>query len=38
MIRMFERIGGEALYFLEQAGRMGLFLGSCLLQILLPPL
>lgn len=37
MIRIFERIGSETLYFLEQAGRMGLFLGACLLQILLPP-
>jgi len=37
MIRFFERIGGEAIYFLEQAGRMGIFLAACVLQSLLPP-
>jgi phospholipid/cholesterol/gamma-HCH transport system permease protein len=34
---LFEKIGGQCLYRLEQAGRMGRFLFSCLLSIVLPP-
>jgi phospholipid/cholesterol/gamma-HCH transport system permease protein len=32
-----EQLGDECLYFLEQAGRMGLFLVSCLISLLIPP-
>ncbi|BCR05630.1 ABC transporter permease [Desulfuromonas versatilis] len=37
MLKVFEKIGDECLYFLEQAGRMGIFLGACLVSILRPP-
>lgn len=32
-----ERIGSEAIYYLEQAGRMGIFLFACLLTAVRPP-
>jgi phospholipid/cholesterol/gamma-HCH transport system permease protein len=34
---MFERLGDQCLFILEQLGRMGLFLGLCLLSIFKPP-
>lgn len=34
---LFEKLGGACLYFLEQAGRMGLFLFACLGRIVTPP-
>ncbi len=37
MIRFFEKIGQETLYFLEQAGRLGLFLFACVFNVLRPP-
>jgi phospholipid/cholesterol/gamma-HCH transport system permease protein len=37
MLRLFTRVGEETLYYLEQAGRMGLFLAACLLSIFKPP-
>ncbi|MEZ4598188.1 MAG: MlaE family lipid ABC transporter permease subunit [Syntrophotaleaceae bacterium] len=32
-----ERLGDEVLYYLEQAGRMGIFLFTCLVSIFRPP-
>jgi phospholipid/cholesterol/gamma-HCH transport system permease protein len=37
MIKFFERLGSNALYQLDQAGRMGIFLFYSLLSILKPP-
>jgi phospholipid/cholesterol/gamma-HCH transport system permease protein len=37
MLKYFSRVGEETLCYLEQAGRMGLFLGACLLNIVKPP-
>ncbi len=37
MRKALEQLGDECLYFLEQAGRMGLFLVSCLISLLIPP-
>jgi phospholipid/cholesterol/gamma-HCH transport system permease protein len=34
---MFERLGDQCLFILEQLGRMGLFLGLCLFSIFKPP-
>jgi phospholipid/cholesterol/gamma-HCH transport system permease protein len=35
--RFFQKLGGEFLFYLEQAGRMGIFLAACLLNVLRPP-
>ena len=35
--RLIEKLGGEALYFTEQVGRMGIFLGVCLFSVVRPP-
>lgn len=35
--RMLEKLGDQCLYVLEQLGRMGLFLSSCLWAIVKPP-
>ena len=37
MLRFFEKIGDDFLYYLEQAGRMGVFLFCCLLNAIKPP-
>jgi len=37
MLKIFERLGEEALYFLGQAGRMGTFLAACLWNVIRPP-
>jgi phospholipid/cholesterol/gamma-HCH transport system permease protein len=37
MQRFFEKIGDESLYFLEVAGRMGLFLFACVGRVIAPP-
>ena len=37
MVRFFETLGDYSLYYLEQAGRMGLFLMACLWRIFTPP-
>lgn len=37
MLKFFTKVGEDTLYYLEQAGRMGLFLGACLLNIVKPP-
>ncbi len=37
MRKALEKVGDDTLYFLEQAGRMGLFLVSCLISLLIPP-
>lgn len=37
MTLLFEKIGDYTLYYLEQAGRMGIFLGRCLWRVLTPP-
>ncbi|NDY42966.1 ABC transporter permease [Dissulfurirhabdus thermomarina] len=37
IFRIFEWIGDNALYYLNQYGRMGIFLGQCCVQALLPP-
>ncbi|TYO98723.1 phospholipid/cholesterol/gamma-HCH transport system permease protein [Geothermobacter ehrlichii] len=37
MFQLLERIGRESLYLLEVTGRMGIFLGTCLLRIVTPP-
>ncbi len=37
MLKVFEKVGDEFLYFLEQAGRMGMFLAACLVSIFKPP-
>jgi len=37
MKRLIEKLGGNTLYFTEQVGRMGLFLGVCLISFLRPP-
>lgn len=37
MRNLLERMGEEFLYFLAQAGRMGLFLFSCLVRVVTPP-
>lgn len=34
---MIERLGDEFLYFLEQAGRTGIFLFACLVNVVKPP-
>ncbi len=34
---LLEKIGDEVLYYLEQAGRMGIFLFTCLLNAVRPP-
>jgi phospholipid/cholesterol/gamma-HCH transport system permease protein len=36
-VKFLEKLGDEGLYFLEQAGRMGRFLFSCLVSIVRPP-
>lgn len=35
--RCFEKMGGEFLSYLEQAGRMGIFLAACLYKVIRPP-
>ncbi len=37
MQKALEKVGDECLYFLEQAGRMGVFLVFCLISLLIPP-
>jgi phospholipid/cholesterol/gamma-HCH transport system permease protein len=37
MITLLEKLGRECLYYLEQAGRMGLFLAASLYSSLVPP-
>jgi phospholipid/cholesterol/gamma-HCH transport system permease protein len=37
MLKFFEKIGDDFLYYLEQAGRMGVFLFYCLLSAIKPP-
>jgi phospholipid/cholesterol/gamma-HCH transport system permease protein len=37
MQKALARLGDDTLYFVEQAGRMGIFLFSCLLNIIVPP-
>jgi phospholipid/cholesterol/gamma-HCH transport system permease protein len=37
MLMLFEKLGDECLYILEQAGRMGIFLFHCLLKAIIPP-
>lgn len=37
MGRTLERLGDAGLYYLEQAGRMGLFLAACLASVVRPP-
>jgi phospholipid/cholesterol/gamma-HCH transport system permease protein len=37
MLNMFERLGDSAIYYLNQAGRMGLFLVFSLVSIVKPP-
>jgi phospholipid/cholesterol/gamma-HCH transport system permease protein len=37
MLKIFERIGDEFLYYLEQVGRMGIFLFNCLINVFKPP-
>ena len=37
MLGFFEKIGDDFLYYLDQAGRMGIFLFYCLINILKPP-
>ena len=37
MVMMLEKLGDYTLYYLEQAGRMGLFLAQCLWRIVTPP-
>ncbi len=37
MRKALEKVGDECLYFLEQAGRMGVFLVFCLISLLIPP-
>ena len=37
MRQQLENLGDRTLYLLEQSGRMGMFLGACLLQLLRPP-
>jgi phospholipid/cholesterol/gamma-HCH transport system permease protein len=37
MQKALARLGDDTLYFVEQAGRMGIFLFSCLLSIIVPP-
>jgi len=34
---MLERLGDVGLYYLEQAGRMGMFLAACLVSVVRPP-
>ena len=34
---LLERIGTDSLYYLQQAGRMGIFLFACLLNVFRPP-
>jgi phospholipid/cholesterol/gamma-HCH transport system permease protein len=37
MLNFFERLGANFLYYMNQAGRMGIFLFYCILSILKPP-
>lgn len=37
MLKFFEKIGDECLYYLEQVGRMGVFLFNCLVSMFKPP-
>lgn len=37
MFRLLEKLGDYSLYYLEQAGRMGLFLLACLWRMITPP-
>jgi phospholipid/cholesterol/gamma-HCH transport system permease protein len=37
MLRFFEKIGDDFLYYLDQAGRMGVFLFYCLISAVKPP-
>ncbi len=37
MLIIFETLGDRFLYYLNQAGRMGIFLGACLLSLVRPP-
>lgn len=37
LAKSLERIGAEGLYYLEQVGRMGIFLFACLLNVVRPP-
>ena len=37
MLRLFEKLGSEILYFLETTGRMGVFLFTCLMCLVTPP-
>jgi len=37
MLKVFEKIGDECLYLLEKAGRMGIFLFYCILNVFKPP-
>lgn len=37
MVKMLENLGERGLLFLEQAGRMGFFLGYCLFCVITPP-
>ncbi len=37
MLKVFEKLGERGLLFLEQAGRMGVFLGYCLFCLISPP-
>jgi phospholipid/cholesterol/gamma-HCH transport system permease protein len=37
MLKFFNRIGEDTLYYLEQFGRMGVFLGACLVNVGKPP-
>jgi phospholipid/cholesterol/gamma-HCH transport system permease protein len=36
-VKFLEKLGDEGLYFLEEAGRMGRFLFSCLISVVRPP-
>jgi len=37
IMSIFEKVGDEALYLIDQVGRMGVFLFSCLVNIVRPP-
>lgn len=37
MLKILEKLGDKCLYLLEEAGRMGMFLFSCLVNAVMPP-
>ena len=37
LVTTLEKIGADSIYYLEQAGRMGIFLFSCLFNAIRPP-